>query len=39
MKLLIADKVLIIWDGVSKGTQYTINYTKKLKKDLQIIII
>ncbi len=35
----LADKVLIIWDGVSKGTQYTINYTKKLKKDLQIVII
>ncbi|MBO5059355.1 MAG: hypothetical protein J6C82_00395 [Clostridia bacterium] len=32
----MADKILVIWDGVSKGTQYTINYAKKLNKDLQI---
>jgi predicted Rossmann fold nucleotide-binding protein DprA/Smf involved in DNA uptake len=25
----MADAVLIIWDGFSKGTQYTLNYAKK----------
>ena len=35
----MADKILVIWDGNSKGTKYTINYAKKLNKDLQIIIV
>ena len=35
----MADKVLAVWDGASKGTQYTINYAKKLNKDIQIVII
>ena len=34
----MADKVLVIWDGVSRGSQYTINYAKKLNKDIQVII-
>lgn len=28
----MADAVLIIWDGKSKGTQYTLNYAKKQNK-------
>ena len=28
----MADAVLIIWDGLSKGTQYTLKYTKKVNK-------
>lgn len=35
----MADKILIIWDGSSRGTNYTINYAKKLNKDLKVIII
>ena len=32
-----ADEVLVIWDGVSKGTQYTVNYAKKKNKKLTVI--
>ena len=28
----IADAVLVIWDGISKGTKHTISYAKKSKK-------
>ena len=35
----LADSVLIIWDGRSKGTQHTIKYSKKLNKPLTIIEI
>lgn len=33
----LADAVLVIWDGSSKGTLSTINYAEKLKKELIII--
>ena len=33
----IADAILVIWDGVSKGTQYTVNYSIKKQKQIQII--
>jgi hypothetical protein len=32
-----ADKVLVIWDGKSKGTEYGIKYTQK--KNLPVMII
>ena len=32
-----ADKILVIWDGKSKGTKYTIDYAKKLNKDITVI--
>ncbi len=35
----IADEVLIIWDGVSKGTNYTANYAKKKNKNVKIVIV
>ncbi len=35
----IADKVLIIWDGTSRGTKFTAAYAKKQNKLLDIIII
>lgn len=28
----MADKILIIWDGSSRGTKYTINYAKNSTK-------
>ena len=34
----LADTVLIIWDGKSKGTNSTINFSKKLNKELILII-
>ena len=34
----IADKVLVIWDGESKGALSTINYSKKLNKPINVVI-
>ena len=34
----IADKILVIWDGISRGTKFTINFAKKLNKDTNVII-
>jgi hypothetical protein len=34
-----ADFVIAFWDGVSKGTQSSINIAKKLNKDLRIVMI
>lgn len=33
----IADEVLVIWDGRSKGTQYTIKYADKKSKKVRLI--
>lgn len=33
----IADTILVVWDGHSKGTNYTIQYAKKLKKHTIVI--
>ena len=35
----MADSVLIIWDGHSKGTQYTLKYAKKMNKPTTIVQI
>ncbi len=35
----IADKILIIWDGASRGTKYTIDYAEKINKDMTIVKI
>ena len=34
----MADKILIIWDGKSKGSLYTIKYAKKLNKEMSVIV-
>ncbi len=34
----LADEILVIWDGKSRGAKYTIEYAKKSKKPLTIII-
>ena len=33
----MADLVLVIWDGVSKGSQSTIKYTREQGKDIKIV--
>ena len=33
----IADTVLVIWDGVSRGTLHTVNYARKKNKNIIII--
>lgn len=35
----LADMVIVIWDGKSKGSKYTIDYTKKKNKALKIIVV
>ena len=34
----MADAVLVIWDGHSKGTKYTLNYARKTNKPITEII-
>ena len=34
----MADAVLVIWDGHSKGTQYTLNYAKKQNKAVTLVL-
>ena len=33
-----ADKVLIFWNGRSKGTLYVINYAQKIGKECEIVL-
>lgn len=33
----MADEVLVIWDGHSRGTKYTLNYIKKQNKKTTLI--
>lgn len=35
----MCDKVLVFWDGVSRGTKYTIDYAKKTGKSVEIIMV
>ena len=35
--LEICDKALVVWDGVSKGTEYSINYARKIGKEVILI--
>lgn len=35
----IADSVLVIWDGISKGSKHTIEYANKKGKELRVIMI
>ena len=34
----MADGVLVIWDGKSKGTRYTMKYAQKTNKPVTVII-
>lgn len=35
----LADRVLVIWDGMSKGSQRTIQYAKQKEKIIEIITV
>lgn len=37
--VILCNRVLAIWDGKSRGTKYTIDYAKKLDKDVTVINI
>lgn len=34
-----ADEALVIWDGISKGTEFTINLFKSFKKNVKVVIL
>ena len=34
----LADSVLVIWDGKSKGAKHTADYAKSLNKDVRIVV-
>ena len=33
----IADKILVVWDGASKGSEFTIRYAIRKGKDVTVI--
>lgn len=35
--VLMADAVLVIWDGSSKGAQYTLKYARKCGKPITLV--
>ena len=35
----MADEVLVIWDGKSKGTKYTVDYATRKTKQVKIITV
>lgn len=35
----LADEILVIWDGLSKGTAYTVQYAQKQGKHMTVIRI
>ena len=35
----MADSVLVIWDGSSRGTKYTIDQAKKKNKPVTVVIV
>ena len=35
----LADVIIALWDGKSRGTKFTIDYAKKLKKEVKVYII
>ena len=35
----ISDSVIVLWDGKSQGTKYTIEYARKSNKPIKIIMI
>ena len=34
----IADTVIVLWDGVSRGTKYTLEYANKKNKTVKLIM-
>ncbi|MBQ2670044.1 MAG: hypothetical protein IJG06_04730 [Clostridia bacterium] len=34
-----ADKVIVFWDNVSRGTKHTIDYAQKTGKPIEVIIV
>lgn len=35
----LSDLVIVVWDGVSRGTKYTIDYATKKGKNLKIVTL
>lgn len=37
--IAIADAILVIWDGQSRGTKYTVEHAKKAGKPINVITV
>ena len=35
----MCDKIIVFWDGKSKGTKHTIDYARKNNKEIEIVTI
>ena len=35
----MSDELLVVWDGVSKGTKYTVDYAKKKNKKVRMVMV
>ena len=35
----LSDMVIVVWDGVSKGSKHTMTYAKKKNKALQVVCV
>lgn len=35
----LADEILVIWDGISKGTKHTISFAQRTNKRLTVVVI
>jgi hypothetical protein len=35
----VADHVIVLWDGVSRGAKYTIDHAKKANKPVKVILV
>ena len=35
----LADEVMALWDGVSRGTKYTVEYAMKKNKTVKVIVL
>ncbi len=37
--LLLADRVLVVWDGISRGTRYTLRRAEEMEKPVILVTI
>ena len=35
----LADAVLVVWDGVSRGSAYAIRYAEKMQKPISVVVV
>ena len=35
----MADAVLVVWDGVSRGSKHTVDYARKKERKLTVVLV